>query len=56
MKYSLEELQLVIHSLRHDCDKTKSAKKAIKIISEKTGLDKERVKEIVIYLNEDKNK
>lgn len=47
---NLDEIRLVLNCLRKDCQKTKSAKRAIKIISSKTGLDEVRVKKILIKL------
>ena len=49
-----ENIRLVVNSLRRDCQNTKSAKVAIKTVSERTGLDINEVKRIVIKLFKDK--
>lgn len=53
-RQEFDELKMVTHSLRHDCGKTKSANEAIKIIAENTGLEEERVKEIMIKIGKHK--
>lgn len=53
-RQEFDELKAVTHSLRHDCNNTSSAEKAIKIIVEKTGVKEERVREIVIKIGRNK--
>lgn len=42
-----DDLQQVVFHLRHSCVGIKSAKKAVKLIQDKTDLTKERIEEII---------
>lgn len=49
-KYNLDDYKVVMHILRHNCEKVKKVETAIEIVVNKSGFDEEKAKEIVVEM------